>query len=71
MKNEIEEKPYDKVKYTWLRYVILFMIKYPLFRAKWFLWLFRNWTSHICYKDGKIVQKFPVNYFTRFIKPCL
>ena len=71
MKNEIEEKPYDKVKYTWLRYVILFMIKYPLFRAKWFLWLFRNWTSHICYKDGKIVQKFPVNHFARFIKPCL
>ena len=56
-------KEYDKVKYTWLRYVMMFMITYKWARAKWFLMLFKNHPSHICYKDGKEVKRFNVDFF--------
>ena len=66
MDKDLKKLAYDKVEYTWLRYVLLFMIQNKKFRAKWFLWLFRNWTSHIAYKNGK-VTKFPLKHFSRFM----
>jgi hypothetical protein len=60
-------QPYDKVKYTWLRYVILFMCRNPKFRSKFFLWIFRNWNTHICYKNGKIVQRVTVKHIAKYL----
>jgi hypothetical protein len=61
--------PYDKVKFTWARYVIMAMINYPIIRCKWFFKIFRNTTTHICYKDNKVVKKVTVNFFMWWIDP--
>ena len=64
---KVDEKPYDKVKYTWVRYLVLFMIRNPFFRSKWLLWKLRNCKTHICYKNGQIVEEFDVRYITKFL----
>ena len=64
-------KPNDKVKYTWLRHIMVFMIKYPTFRSIWLLRLFKNSATHILYKDGKVVQKYYVRDFATVVHPLI
>ena len=58
----------EKIKFTWIRYVILFMIKNPMFRAKWFLRIFRNHKTHIIYDEyGNIKDYLKVSDIARFM----
>jgi len=59
---------YDQVKYTWLRYVVYFMFKHKRFRFKWFLDLFANFTSHVGYKNGKVIKKYLVSDWIKFME---
>ena len=46
---------HDKIKYTWLRALLIFMINNKWSRSKVLLYLFQNHKTHIMYLDGKEV----------------
>lgn len=58
---------FDKVEYTWLRHVILFATKHSGFPWSWILWPFKNCTTHILSKEGKVVQRISVGYVIKYL----
>lgn len=64
----VDPEAFNTVKMFWPRYIILFMATYPFFRAKWFLRLIKNQTTHKVYKDDKLIGEYTVKFFIQFFK---
>ncbi len=58
------EKKFDKVKFTWVRHLLYFMIAHPSVRSKFVLRMLRNFTTHKLYLNNKIVHTYKLKDIT-------